>query len=127
LLFSFPPHLAGSHPDNKDVTDLFVLGVDGTEDSGVDEEVGEFGSVSRSLDYKKPDSDSNLDTTISIGHKSRRVGKLSTHLAIFSSSLSLGSTCKLRSYISCTSPALFILFEIYSCNSGTGCSPYGTF
>jgi hypothetical protein len=61
-----PFHLAGSQPDNRDVTDLFVFGVDGTDDSGVDEEVGEFGSVSRSLDYKKPDSDSNLGEIISI-------------------------------------------------------------
>jgi hypothetical protein len=53
-----PFHLAGSQPDNRDVTDLFVF--------GVDEEIGEFGSVGRSLDYKKPDSDSNLGEIISI-------------------------------------------------------------
>jgi len=55
------------------------------------------------LDYRKPDSESNL--------------------AIFSSSLSRGSTAKLRSYISCTSPALCIFLKMYSCSSGTGCSP----
>lgn len=48
----------------------------------------------RSRFYRKPDSDSSL--------------------AIFSSSRSRGSTCKLRSYISCTSPALDMLRRMYS-------------
>lgn len=50
-----------------------------------------------------------------------------TNLAIFSSSRSRGSTCKLRSYISWTSPALCMLRKIYSCSSGTAFSGYGAF
>src|SRR5271168_4529064 len=51
-------------------------------------------------DYRNPDSERSL--------------------AIFSSSRSLGSTSKLLSYISCTSPAAFIWSRIHSWRSGTG-------
>jgi len=53
---------------------------------------GEISAARWLLCYKNPDSDSNL--------------------AIFSSSLSRGSTCKLRSYISCTSPALCMFLRM---------------
>lgn len=53
--------------------------------------------------HRKPDSDSSLSAIC------QQVDLISIecriYLAIFSSSLSRGSTCKLRSYISCTSPA----------------------
>ena len=47
------------------------------------------------------------------------------YLAIFSSSRSLGSNSRLRSYISCTSPAACRLLRRKSCSSGTGCRRYG--
>lgn len=50
-----------------------------------------------------------------------------TYRAIFSSSRSRGSTCKLRSYMPATLPAFCIFDTIYSCNSLTGVSGYGTF
>lgn len=47
--------------------------------------------------------------------------------AIFSSSRSRGSICKLFAYISCTSDAARMLSKIQSLSSGTSDSVYGTF